>query len=303
MTIPYETTSADIERYLTCPSLRTSVGSDWGPLIVRQRIEPPGRQHVQIPGIPDPWLVVTTGGPPRKIEVRDKGGWRSAMSGPGDIAVTSPGKLTEVRWNSPGNVPIETVHICMDAALFHQVGAEVANCDPRRIELVDGFSRKDELVEQIARALANELVFPRTAIRLFADSAARFLTIHLLRNYCAFPIPEAPVAPALSQRVVRQIRDYVEAHLSNELKLDELAAVAHISSFHFARLFKAATGETPHHFVTKLRIERAKTLLKNTDWPVSRIAGAVGFSSRSHFGAAFRRLAEAPPISFRNFYR
>src|SRR6202011_6399642 len=95
--------------------------------------------------------------------------------------------------------------------------------------------------------------------------------------------------PALTPRKVRAVRDYIEAHIADTLNLNDLASVAHISSFYFARLFKSATGETPHGFVTRLRMERAKALLRHTDWPASKLAKHVGFSSKSHFSAAFRR--------------
>ncbi len=89
--IPSETNSRQMEQFLAGPSVHTSVGLDWGPLTVRCRIEPSGQHHVWIPGTPDPWLVVTTSGVPRNIEVHRKSGWQSAMSGPGDLAITSPG--------------------------------------------------------------------------------------------------------------------------------------------------------------------------------------------------------------------
>jgi AraC family transcriptional regulator len=301
--ISRETTSQQMEQFLVGRSVLTSVGLDWGPLTVRCRLEPSGRRHVWIPGTPDPWLVVTTEGAPRKIEVRRKSGWESAMSGPGDLAITSPGTSTEVRWDSPENGPIETTHVCIDAALFYSIGGEAANCDPHRIEILDGFSHKDPLVEQVVRALAEELKYPQTSSRLLADSAARFLTVHLLRHYCAIRIREIPAKHALSPRKLQAVRDYVEANISGALSLDDLASVAHISSFHFARLFKSATGETPHGFVTRIRMNRATALLRNTDWPASNIAKQVGFSSKSHFSAAFRRCLGLSPAGFRNAYR
>ncbi len=302
-TIPRETTSAEMEQYLANRSVFTSAGRDWGPLLVRCRVEPSGKHHVWIPGTPDPWLVVTTNGAPRRIEVHRKSGWHSAMSGPGDLAITSPGTITEVRWISPENNPIETIHVCIDAAFFYRIAEETVRGDPRSIEILDGFSQKDPLVEQVVRALAEELKCPQTATRLFADSAARFLTVHLLRHYCAIRIREIRTEPVLNPRKLRAVRDYVEGHLADPLRLDDLASVAHISTFHFARLFKSATGDTPHNFVTRIRMERARALLRDTDLPVFKIAKDVGFSSKSHFSAAFRCSLGLTPVGFRNIYR
>jgi len=301
--IPRETTSQQMEQFLVGRSILTSAGLDWGPLTVRCHLEPGGQHHVWIPGTPDPWLVVTTGGAPRRIEVHRKTGWEGAISGPGDVAVTSPGTVTEVRWDVPSSDPIETIHVCIDATLLCRIAAEAIDCDPHRIEILNGFAQRDPLVEQVVRALAEELKYPQTSSRLLADSAARFLTIHLLRHYCEIRIPEIHTKIALSRRKVQAVRDYVEANISGALNLDALASVAHISSFHFARLFKSATGETPHDFVVRIRMERVKTLLRDTDWTASDIAKQVGFSSKSHFSAAFRHCFGVTPLGFRNIHR
>jgi AraC family transcriptional regulator len=301
--IPRETTSAEMERYLMNASIRTSMDLNWGPLVVRLRREPPVNHYVCIPGTPDPWLVLTTGGGSRRVEVRDGPNWRGAISGPGDLAVTSPHRITEVRWESADGSQIQTVHVCIDATLFYRFAAEVADCDPRRVEVIDGFAQKDPLVEHVFAALARELECPQTCSRLLADSAAHLLTAHLLRHYSAFPPRTKPSVPALSTRKVRQVRDYVEARLSSALNLDDLASVVHMSTFHFARLFKISTGDTPHAFVTRIRMERAKALLRSTDLPVANIANAVGFSSKSHFAAAFQRSTGVTPALFRTICR
>jgi AraC family transcriptional regulator len=165
-----------------------------------------------------------------------------------------------------------------------------------------GFAQTSRL-EPFGNALKSRSGETDEERRLLADCAARFLAIHLLRHYCAFPIREKLTKPALGAGKLLQVRDYIEAHVSSALNLDDLASVAHISPFHFARLFKTATGETPHDFVTRIRMERAKALLKSTDWTASKIASAVGFSSKSHFTAAFQSFSGVTPIRFRNIYR
>jgi AraC family transcriptional regulator len=296
--MPCETTSAEMEHYLANSSIRTSVNVDW-PLLVRVRREPASARYIRIPGTPDPWLVVTTGGDWRKVEVRDGRSWRSASSGPGDLAITSPHRITEIRWASADGTPIETIHLCIAADLFYQFATEVADCDPRRIEVVDSFAQNDVLVQHVAMALARELEFPQTCSRLLADSAAGFLTAHILQHYAAFPIHAKHSIRPLSARSLRDLREYVDAHLSSPLTLDDLARVVHMSTFHFARLFRISTGETPHAFVTALRMERAKRLLRTTASPVAAVAQAVGFSNKSHFAAAFRRSVGLNPASFR----
>jgi AraC family transcriptional regulator len=301
-TPPRQTSSAALERYLACPSQRSSVALGWESMIVRCRVEPPLNDYLFIPGTPDPWLVLVTSGR-RRVEVRDGPRWRGTSSGRGQVAVTSPGTVTEIRWRTDIDSPFETVHIHLEAGLFHRFATEVADCDRRRVELIDALAEIDPLIEQVGTALARELQSPTMAGRLFRDAAAQLLTVHLLRHHCAFPIVPARSAGALSDRKLRQVRDYVEAHMDVQITLDHLAQVAGLSSYHFARMFKRASGETPHGFVRRLKLERAKRLLRESDWDVSRVARVLGFSSASHFSAMFQRHTGTTPTVFRSLGR
>jgi AraC-like DNA-binding protein len=99
-------------------------------------------------------------------------------------------------------------------------------------------------------------------------------------------------------RVQRAI-DYAHANLAGPVALTDMAAAAHVSPYHFLRVFKAATGETPHAFVTRLRVERARQLLVSRDWSVDYIAIECGFGSASRLGLAFRKLTGQTPAAFR----
>lgn len=299
-----ETSSQEMEKYLANPSLRTSVGSDWEHLTVRARLEPASCRYMRIPAIPDPWLVLTTGGGARKTEVRGKNGWTCALSGPGNLAVTSPGKCTEIRWDRGDGSGIETIHVCIDASLFYRFAAENFECDPARIEIIDGYAQYDPLVSSIVSSLGDELRHDeKNARKLFLDAAAQMLVAQLLRRYCAFPITVPDCAARLSARKLRSIQDYIQAGLATRLTLDDIAASIHMSAYHFARMFKATTGQTPHAYVTRLRIERAQELLRTSRQPMSAIARHVGFSSKSHFAATFLKLTGMPPHLFRTATR
>jgi AraC family transcriptional regulator len=298
-----EVSSREMEKYLANPSLRIGAGADWGGLTVRARLEPAGCRYLNIPATPDPWLVLTTGGGPRRTEVRGRHGWNAALSGPGSLAVTSPGKSTEIRWDPGDGSGIETLHVCIDAALFHRFAAENCDGDPARIEIIDGFAQHDPLISSIVASLGMELRHPEQAARLFIASAAQLLVAQLLRRYCAFPLTVPPGPSRLSARKLKLVHDYVDAGLADRLTLDDMAASLHMSAYHFARLFKTTTGQTPHAYVTRLRIERAQELLRTSCRSVPEIARRVGFSSRSHFAATFLRLTGMPPHLFRRTTR
>jgi len=97
----------------------------------------------------------------------------------------------------------------------------------------------------------------------------------------------------------RAVTAYIEEHLAEDLSLSELAAVAYLSPYHFARLFKASTGFAPHQYVIGRRIERAKLLLSTMNWSLAAIAHAVGFAHESHLALHFRRLTGLTPRHYR----
>jgi AraC family transcriptional regulator len=98
---------------------------------------------------------------------------------------------------------------------------------------------------------------------------------------------------------VRRVLDYIEAHLTDELGLVELAAIVELSPHYFGEAFRISTGRSPHRYVMERRIEWARGLLWDADRPIRDIAYAAGFSSQSHFTANFRRVTGVTPGRFR----
>jgi AraC family transcriptional regulator len=88
---------------------------------------------------------------------------------------------------------------------------------------------------------------------------------------------------------------HIESNLQRELPLAELASVANMSPYHFARLFKRATGVSPHRFVVRRRMDAAIVLLTESTSPISSIARAVGFRTASHFTTTVRRITGRTP--------
>ena len=93
-------------------------------------------------------------------------------------------------------------------------------------------------------------------------------------------------------------RDAIHFRYAEPLRLDELAREAALSPFHFLRLFRHAFGETPHQYLTRVRIEKAKALLLRGG-AVTEVCLDVGFSSLGSFSALFARRVGAPPTAFR----
>jgi AraC family transcriptional regulator len=94
---------------------------------------------------------------------------------------------------------------------------------------------------------------------------------------------------------LNRVLDYIGANLQSEIRLEELAAVANLSVFHFARAFRESVDTTPHQYVLERRIDMAKTLLRSRDWNLEAIASATGFADASHLSKAFRRQTGTTP--------
>jgi AraC-like DNA-binding protein len=111
--------------------------------------------------------------------------------------------------------------------------------------------------------------------------------------------PRSAVHGGLSPGIERRVAEYVEAHLAERIQLAEIAAVAGLSVFHFAREFKRTVGVSPHSFVTQKRVQRAQELLVHTNMPLSEIALAVGFFDQSHLARHFREISGLTPSEYR----
>ena len=110
----------------------------------------------------------------------------------------------------------------------------------------------------------------------------------------------APTRPGrLPDGKLRQVTAYIDDNLAGRLRLVELGSIAHLSPFHFARLFRRATGVSPHRFVVRRRVEAAAALLTKSTSPIAAVARAVGFRSASQFATTFRRLMGLTPSAYR----
>src|ERR1700687_3464222 len=101
-------------------------------------------------------------------------------------------------------------------------------------------------------------------------------------------------------RHLRRARDHIDSHYVAALELDQLARVAGVSKFHFARSFKATYGETPIRYLSRRRVERAQDLLRAANLTVTEICLLVGFASLGSFSARFTQVVGESPTAYRN---
>lgn len=110
----------------------------------------------------------------------------------------------------------------------------------------------------------------------------------------------APAKGGLAPWILKRCLDYMHAHMSDDPCLDELAAEAQLSPFHFARMFKQNTGVPPRVYLTRIRMEKACELLGRTDMSVTQIALEVGYASSQAFARAFLKERNMTPTAFRS---
>jgi AraC family transcriptional regulator len=159
----------------------------------------------------------------------------------------------------------------------------------------------DERLARLARDLADELAYEKPGQEVVVAALIEQLTVHLLRHHTNVRRSDELELSrvGLVDRRIRRAVELMHAHLDRELPLEEIAAAAYLSPFHFARLFKKLTGASPHAYLATLRVERAQTLLAETDLSIAAVSERVGYSSPSHFTKAFHQTVGLTPRAFR----
>ena len=172
------------------------------------------------------------------------------------------------------------------------------------VEFFPATNRLDPLIFHTMAALREEAEIGGPAGRLFAETAAALIALHLLRRYSNVGTTTAMADPhKISAAVLERTIEFMEAHLGAELTLDQLAKVANMPVSSFIRGFRNATLVSPHKYVIHRRIERSKQLLKSSDISIAEIAYRLGFSSQSHFSSVFRSCVGESPARFRLQFR
>jgi len=177
-----------------------------------------------------------------------------------------------------------------DLALSNGIG--------RPLDFIPTFATPDPFLHEIAAALMSARRINDPAANLFTESLLSTAGARILHNYAQVRYPLSGPR-RLTDDQLRTAIEYIQDHIRDPLDLGSISRAAGLSEFHFARLFKAAIGDTPFHFVTRTRMERAKQLLRKTRLPISEIAERVGYQNLSHFSARFRTLSGCGPDAYR----
>lgn len=194
----------------------------------------------------------------------------------------------------------ECVHIFLPPTLIDQTALHDYEIDPAKVELAYAGGFTDPTIHQIGTSFRMLIEQGQQATdRLFADGMRTALAGHLLGKYTTDRWQPAARAPTLDHKRLKRVLDYIEANLVSDISLDDLAAEACLSAFHFSRLFKLATGLTPHRYVTDRRIELAKQNLAHSPSSLVEISLDTGFGSQANFTRVFRKATGLTPGQYR----
>ena len=242
---------------------------------------------------PDHTVSVILRGPLNLLQRRYGRMQRRTMRA-GDIIFTPVGepKLLSHREEA------EILKVRIAAALLDRVIADFCQ-DSASVELLDDFGTRDSHIESIARALLAEARNAGVAGRLYVESLANQLIVHLLRHHSTAGRRVEDTAVPLPRYKLRRATDYINDNLRESLALKDIARTVSMSPYHFAHVFKRTVGVTPHRYVIERRIEKAKSLLRDTPWPVTQVAQHVGYANPSHFSTVFHRFTGHSPLGYR----
>ena len=221
-----------------------------------------------------------------------KGAERTALVRAPLVSVVPPG-LPHALADQPGD---RTLVLGIARAVFDEaVRAALDGAEPA---LAEPHAATDPLLRQMAEAVEADMRAQRSLDPRYLDSLAAVLAAHVARHYAVRAA--AGSAPAgLAPHKLQRVDEFIARHLDEPLRVEELARVAHLSPFHFARMFKQSTGQSPHLYVLMQRIERARQLLADTEAALAEVAAEVGFRTQGHFTGVFHRYTGSTPRAFR----
>ena len=251
---------------------------------------PPGRYPK--PPTPDINLVMTINSPHRASIDLGAGRWRKLLV-PGDMGLQPANVSADIVIDDPHQVLI--VSIPEQVALRRMAELDVTITD---FGSLHAGAFQDGLVEQLCRRMWTETKNGGAMSSLFVDSAVATL-LTLLLMLAGQKTGAMASHGGMSASRLKRVLDFVHERLSDDLRLEELAAVAGMSASHFVRCFRKETGFSPHRYLVQVRVGRAKELLVASDLDVAAIATLCGFSSTGHLARWFRRLTGVNPSEYR----
>lgn len=279
----------------------SSIDLGWSGVISRFYREPPSMKLRIVPSLPDLHMVVILSA---SLEFEQRTGnepWFTTSISTGDVFIIPPHTPTyQMRWENKSFIPIETLQLFLAQGLFSEIAEKELDIDFSSFYFVERDPIKDPFIFHTALQFKNILATKGLGEKYFAETLARTLALHVLRDHAHIEINKKTHHSALPGYRLSKVKQFIAANLTQPIKLEELSTIAGMSMFHFSRLFKAATGLSPNQYVIHEKISRAKELLLQSNESIAQVAYTMGFESASHFSSQFKKVTGTPPARFAN---
>jgi AraC family transcriptional regulator len=215
---------------------------------------------------------------------------------PGTVSITPAGDEQEFRCSGR----VEVLGWGIDPAFVQSIAEHELERPCGSLEVIALYGGVDDRLWELGRRMAAELESPRYASRLYFDTLNTQLAICLVRDHSTLVSHGEAARHFIEDLRIRKAIDFIQANLSWNITLEELALETGLSCGYFVAAFKEATGRPPHRYLLEQRVERAKVLLADPNQNITQIALDVGFSSQSHMTTVFRRVTGLTPNAYRN---
>lgn len=168
------------------------------------------------------------------------------------------------------------------------------------LELVPQIGVSDPFVREIGRLFHQELVKCEDEDPLYIESLALALVAYLKQHYSHHRLQHRAEEKGLSVHKIRKLTDFIDAHLDQKIRLEDMASLLDMSVYYFSRLFKESTRLAPYQYVMRHRIQRSQVYLEShPELSIAEIALRCGFSNQSHFSTHFRKWVGTTPSLYR----
>ena len=211
----------------------------------------------------------------------------------GEAAIIPAGTASTWGGNIPPHITVRIPpQVLIDLAHEAQLGGG-------RAELANNFRLGDPVVANIAAIFSLELNrAPHPAQDVLVEALVTALLVHLLRDHSNAPSIDPGPLPDTGPAALRRALAFIEEQPNIRISLDDLAAAAGLSRFHFSRLFRKHIGVSPAAYVERSRLERAKEMIRLGQLPLVDVAYAMGFADQSHFTRRFRQHEGCTPSDY-----
>jgi AraC-like DNA-binding protein len=224
--------------------------------------------------------------------VRARVGDDAMQFAPGHFAAMIYAAGLPSKWScSPSHSPVIHLHIPPDFRVSHSEKFEAEGTRANPVAFGDRLWRIGELLRD---SLLSSNPISSLALDAFAALA--------VENWAGYPHAKSR-GEGLAPWQVNRIVDLLQSDLAHDFTLQTLASEVRLSSFHFARSFKQATGLPPHRFLIQLRIEKAKELLEHTALSITEIAAHIGYDDPGYFSRLFLKEVGVAPSRYRREQR